>query len=124
MFFAHLALKIALVLFLQSLHLIPSSIVLLQSLHFTIPKADFNGYVYLDDSWLVYDNYYYFSISKPEKTNVLAIGQVEKNQFLTKIYTENEFIFSQFELKSLDYNLLEKQDAVILNELKENHFSF
>jgi hypothetical protein len=90
-----------------------------KELFFTIPKADFNGYVYLDDSGLVYDNYYYFSISKPEKTNVLAIGQVEKNQFLTKIYTESEFIFSQFELKSLDYNLLEKQDAIILNELKE-----
>ena len=54
-----------------------------KDLFFTIPKADFNGYVYLDDSGLVYDNYYYFSISKPEKTNVLAIGQVEKNQFLT-----------------------------------------
>ena len=90
-----------------------------KALFFTIPKADFNGYVYLDDSGLDYDNYYYFSISKPKKNNVLAIGEVKKNEFLTKIYVDNEFMFSQFELKSLDYNLLEKQDAVILNELKE-----
>lgn len=90
-----------------------------KELIFTIPKADFNGYVLIEESGLTYDNYYFFSISKPEKATVLAIGDTDKNQFLNKIYTENEFAFSQFELKSLDYNLLEKQDAIILNEIKE-----
>lgn len=90
-----------------------------KELLFTIPKADFNGYVLIDEPGLNYDNYYYFSISKPEKVNVLAIGDATKNQFLTKIYTEKEFVFSQYELKALDYNLLEKQDAILLNEIKE-----
>lgn len=90
-----------------------------KELIFTIPKADFNGYVLIEESGLTYDNYYFFSISKPEKATVLAIGDTDKSQFLNKIYTENEFAFSQFELKSLDYNLLEKQDAIILNEIKE-----
>jgi hypothetical protein len=90
-----------------------------KELFFTIPKADFNGYVSIEEPGLTYDNYYYFSISKPEKATVLAIGESDKNQFLTKIYTESEFLFSQFDLKSLDYNVLEKQDAIILNEIKE-----
>ena len=90
-----------------------------KELLFTIPKADFNGYIFIDEPGLSYDNYFYFSISKPEKANVLAIGETDKNQFLTKIYNENEFNFSQFELKSLDYNRLEKQDAIILNEINE-----
>ena len=90
-----------------------------KELFFTIPKADFNGYVFIEEPGLTYDNYYYFSISKPEKATVLAIGESDKNQFLTKIYTESEFLFSQFDLKSLDYNVLEKQDAIILNEIKE-----
>jgi hypothetical protein len=90
-----------------------------KELFFTIPKADFNGYVFIDEPGLSYDNYYYFSISKPEKANVLAIGDTDKNQFLTKIYNENEFVFSQFELKSLDYNVLDKQDAIIINEITE-----
>ena len=90
-----------------------------KELFFTIPKADFNGYVFIEEPGLTYDNYYYFSISKPEKAKVLAIGDAVKNQFLTKIYTESEFLFSQFDLKSLDYNVLEKQDAIILNEIKE-----
>ncbi|WP_276974384.1 BatA and WFA domain-containing protein, partial [Flavobacterium filum] len=90
-----------------------------KELFFTIPKADFNGFVSIDEPGLRYDNEYFFSISKPEKAKVLAIGNADKNQFLTKIYTENEFVFTQFELKTLDYNLLEKQDAIILNEIKE-----
>jgi len=90
-----------------------------KELFFTIPKADFNGYVFIDEPGLTYDNYYYFSISKPEKASILAIGNADKNQFLTKIYTENEFVFSQFELKSLDYNVLDKQDAIIINEITE-----
>ena len=90
-----------------------------KSVSFTIPKKDFHGYVSVSDNSLSYDNTYYFSISKPEKATVLAIGESDKNQFLTKIYTESEFLFSQFDLKSLDYNVLEKQDAIILNEIKE-----
>ena len=90
-----------------------------KELFFTIPKADFNGYVSIDEPGLGFDNYYYFSVSKPEKASVLAIGEANKNQFLTKIYTENEFVFSQFELKSLDYNMLDRQDAIIVNEIKE-----
>ena len=91
-----------------------------QELFFTIPKEDFNGYVYLEEqAGLTYDNYYYFSISKPKKTTVLAIGEPEKNQFLAKLYPDDEFQLITTELKTLDYNLIENQSVVILNELDE-----
>ncbi|RXR32551.1 hypothetical protein EQG68_06915 [Flavobacterium piscinae] len=90
-----------------------------KELFFTIPKADFNGYVSIDEPGLYYDNEYYFSISKPEKAKVIAIGEADKNQFLSKIYSEKEFIFSSIELKALDYNVLEKQDAIIINEIND-----
>ena len=90
-----------------------------KTLVFTIPKKDFNGYVSVSDNSLSYDNSYYFSISKPEKSNVLAIGEDAKNKFLSRIYTEDDFVFTFSELGSLDYNSLEKQDAIILNEIKE-----
>lgn len=86
---------------------------------FTIPKKDFHGYVSVSDNSLSYDNTYYFSISKPQKSNVLAIGDAAKNSFLSRIYTEDEFNYSAQELRALDYNSIEKQDAVILNELTE-----
>lgn len=86
---------------------------------FTIPKKDFHGYVTVTDGSLDYDNTYYFSISKPLKSNVVAIGEPAKNAFLKKIYTADEFNLTDTQLASLDYNSLEKQDAIVLNELKE-----
>jgi len=90
-----------------------------KSINFTIPKEDFNGYALIEDNALQYDNQLFFSISKPQKMNIVSIGQSEKSSFLKKIYSDNEFIFTNFDLKSLDYNILEKQDAIILNEIPE-----
>lgn len=90
-----------------------------KTMNFTIPKADFNGFVSVTDDGLAYDNELYFSISKPQKTNVISIGDAAKSGFLSKIYTQGEFNFANFALQSLDYNLIEKQDVVVLNELPE-----
>ena len=87
--------------------------------NFTIPKADFNGYASIEDNGLEYDNTYYFSISKPEKSNIISIGDAEKSKFLSRIYTNDEFNYSNSSLSTLDYNALEKQDAIVLNELTE-----
>ncbi|PJE44291.1 MAG: hypothetical protein CUR32_01565 [Flavobacterium sp.] len=90
-----------------------------QLVKFTIPKGDFHGYASITDKGLEYDNTYYFSISKPSKTNVISIGDTEKSNFLARIYTADEFNYTNFPLANLDYNLLEKQDAIVLNELKD-----
>ncbi|NUY79327.1 BatA domain-containing protein [Flavobacterium sp. MAH-1] len=90
-----------------------------KTMNFTIPKADFNGFVQITDNGLAYDNELYFSLSKPEKTNVISIGDAAKSGFLSRIYTQQEFNFANFPLQSLDYNQIDKQDVIILNELKE-----
>ena len=86
---------------------------------FKIPKTDFNGFFSITDPVLNYDNTLYFSISKPTKTAILSIGESNKNDFLTRIYTPDEFDYFNTEINSLDYNLIEKQDAIVLNELKD-----
>ena len=88
------------------------------AINFTIPKKDFNGYVSINDASLTYDNTYYFSITKPEKTNVISIGKTEKSEFLNRIYTAVEFNYSNSTIETLDYNTIEKQDAIVLNELE------
>ena len=88
------------------------------SINFTIPKKDFNGYFSINDASLKYDNIYYFSITKPEKINVISIGKTEKSSFLNRIYTSKEFNYSNSTIETLDYNCIEKQDAIILNELE------
>ena len=88
------------------------------TIKFTIPKKDFNGYVSINDASLQYDNIYYFNISKPEKTNVISIGKTEKSGFLNRIYTPEEFNYSNSTIETLDYNSIENQDAIVLNELE------
>ena len=88
-----------------------------KSINFTIPKDDFHGYVSILDKGLTYDNNYYFSISKPSFTNVISIGDPEKSSFLSRIFTKDEFNYNHFQLANLDYNLIEKQDALIINEV-------
>ncbi|WP_395046779.1 BatA domain-containing protein [Flavobacterium sp.] len=88
-----------------------------ETINFTIPKADFNGYVSINDNSLAFDNTLYFSISEPKTTNVLSIGVTEKSDFLSRIYTKPEFNYSNSLISTLDYSQLNKQDAVVLNEL-------
>ena len=90
-----------------------------KTVNFTIPKEDFHGYVSITDKGLSYDNTYFFSISKPSKTNVISIGESEKSSFLARIYTSDEFTYTNYPIANLDYNLLENQDAILLNEIKE-----
>lgn len=90
-----------------------------ETINFTIPKQAFHGYVSIEDNDLVYDNKLFFSISKIKKNNIISIGTPEKNNFLSRIYTNEEFNYSSFTLNSLDYNSIDKQDAIVLNELDE-----
>lgn len=88
-----------------------------KKINFTIPKEAFHGYVAIEDNGLTYDNKLFFSISKNKKTNVISIGEPEKSNFLSRIYTSAEFNYNNYPISSLDYNSLEKQNTIILNEL-------
>ena len=90
-----------------------------KSINFTIPKQAFHGYVSIVDNGLTYDNTLYFSISKVQKTNIISIGEPAKNEFLSRIYTAEEFDFNSHSLIELDYNKLEEQDVIVLNELDD-----
>lgn len=63
-----------------------------------------------------FDNSFYFTINANEKINVLAIG--ESNNFLQRIYTKEEFNVTSSTLKSVNYNLIDKQHLIVLNELE------
>ncbi|MDO8316439.1 MAG: hypothetical protein Q7T12_02840, partial [Flavobacterium sp.] len=90
-----------------------------KNLNFTIPKQAFHGYFSIVDNGLSYDNTLYFSISRTKKTNVISIGEPAKSNFLSRIYTSEEFNFNNYTLSALDYNKLEEQDVIVLNELDE-----
>lgn len=90
-----------------------------KELRFTIPRQDFNGYMSISDKGLEYDNTYFFSITKPKQASVLSIGDGVSAAFLSRIYTSPEFSYTDFSLRSVDYNQIDNQDVIILNELKD-----
>ena len=64
-----------------------------------------------------FDNTFYFSLNSTKKINVLSIGN-EAN-FLAKIFTKDEFNFTQSLLQNVNYNTVQKQQLILLNELVE-----
>jgi len=65
---------------------------------------------------LIIDNNFFFNIPKQNKIKVLAIGY-SKSNYLNRIFTEDEFIFSFSTQDQLNYNNIQKQNLIILNEL-------
>lgn len=62
-----------------------------------------------------FDNNFFFTINFDAKINVLSIGK--KSGYLSNIFTENEFVFSHVSDTKINYNILPKQQLIILNEL-------
>lgn len=88
-------------------------------IEFTVPKQDYSGYVIIEDNALEYDNKYYFTISKPQKIHITSIGTADKNEFLSKIYNDDFIELTLTDAKLLDFNTIEKQQVIVLNEQEE-----
>ncbi|GAL80156.1 hypothetical protein JCM19274_3726 [Algibacter lectus] len=84
---------------------------------FTLPTNKIiNGKISIDDASLQFDNSLFFNINNTEKVNVLAINEAN-DDFLKRIYTVSEFNYTSFALNQLNYNILEAQNLVVLNEI-------
>ena len=81
-------------------------------------EGNLNLKIELIDTKNTYDNSLYISRSKPNKQKILALGSIEKNAFLSKIYTTDEFIFTQNTPKKINYSVFEQQHLIVLNELE------
>ena len=88
-----------------------------QTIQIPLPQnTNINGYVQITGNGLTYDNKRYFSINTPKKTKVLAISNAEAS-FLKKIYTNEDFEFTNTSLSNLNYAKISEVNSIILNEL-------
>ena len=84
---------------------------------FTLPENELiKGKLEIMDTGLQYDNHLYFSLNKKSKIKVLSIGN-ESDDYLKRIFSDDEFDYKSTTLKNLDYSLLATQNLVVLNEL-------
>ena len=77
-----------------------------------------NGEVRIIDAQLQFDNNLYFNINKSEKINVLSITGGNDN-FLERIYTKDEFNFKSVSVEDLNYNEIDKNNLIVLNEMPQ-----
>ncbi|NNC34409.1 MAG: VWA domain-containing protein [Croceitalea sp.] len=90
----------------------------LSSTIFSLPKNELiKGRVSIADNGLAYDNSFYFSIDERPKIKVLSIEGVEED-FLSRIYTDDEFEYSATTLANLNYSKIAPQNLVVLNGLE------
>jgi len=80
-------------------------------------QQEFNGKIAINFSDVfAFDNVFYFTLKNDQKINILSIGN--NANFLSKIYTKNEFNFTQSTTQNTNYNSILKQQLIILNELE------
>ncbi|NRB58915.1 MAG: BatA domain-containing protein [Winogradskyella sp.] len=77
-----------------------------------------NGKLVIEDVGLQYDNIFYFNINSKPKIKVLSINESSDDNFLKRIYTDDEFNYQSFKLNALNFNLIPNQNLIILNELE------
>jgi hypothetical protein len=90
----------------------------LKLIKFTVNKSDvflgklqiFHGDIF------AFDNTYFFNTNNSKKTNILSIGK--EAGFLSKIYTKEDFNFTQTSTQQINYNTIQNQELILLNELE------
>lgn len=85
---------------------------------FLIPvTAADQGLISLTDHRLNFDNSLYFRLPQQTQKKVLIIGN--KNKFLERIYTRDEFELNRSTYELLDQRLIPQQSLIILSELSQ-----
>ena len=83
---------------------------------FNIPNNKIiKGKVTIDDKQLQFDNALYFNINETSKINVLAISDTNTS-YLSRIFTEDEFLLTTKATSDLDYSLFDTQNLVVIDE--------
>lgn len=83
----------------------------------TVPSGEeLNGKITIEDGQLSFDNTLYFNISQRSKINVLSINSADDN-FLKRVYSKDEFNYTAVDLSQLNYNDINAQDLIVLNEI-------
>uniref|UniRef100_UPI00404AC7B1 BatA domain-containing protein n=1 Tax=Flavobacterium sp. TaxID=239 RepID=UPI00404AC7B1 len=90
-----------------------------QKIKLSIPKKEMVGRIVIQDNSLQFDNEFFFTIQASEKTNIALIGEVSKNKFLHRIYTNEDFVTYETTIEQLDFNRLKDQQTIVLNEVVE-----
>lgn len=89
-----------------------------KEVEFSMPSTNaINGRFSLTDHRLNFDNNLFFNIPEKVKPKVLIIGS--EQDYLKRIYREDDFVLNFINSSQIEHGILMDQDLIILNELDE-----
>lgn len=82
-------------------------------------KRFLNGHIQTNDNPVSYDNKFYFSIPSVNKINVYSINENNDNKAFLSLFKKDSTLFNYFSnnIGNINYNLIENQNLIILNEV-------
>jgi hypothetical protein len=80
-----------------------------------------NGKIKTNDFPITYDNSLYFSFTKTEKVNIYCINETIENKAINTLFSKDTALFnySSANATNINYNILKKQDLIVINELEQ-----
>ncbi|MDT7833210.1 BatA domain-containing protein [Flavobacteriaceae bacterium S356] len=81
-------------------------------------QSHFRGRIKIQNNDVfLFDNDFFFTVNFGEKINVLSIGK--NNDYLQNIFTDDVFVFNQVSSSKINYNIVPKQQLILLNEMDD-----
>ena len=77
-----------------------------------------NGVITIEDNGLYYDNELFFSYGKTPKITVISISG-SNSDFLKRIFTPDQFNYTNFKENKVDFSAFSSADLIILNEVEQ-----
>ena len=89
--------------------------------NFSTENKNINGEIKTNDFPITYDNSLYFSLTKIEKVNIYCINEAIENKAINTLFSKDTALFNYSSANTTDinYNVLKKQDLIVINELEQ-----
>lgn len=88
---------------------------------FSLPREQEirKGRLEINDHQLQFDNVHYFTLQHTQQIKVVALSEdADRQEFMDRIYRDEQFEVEQQLLRNLNYNTFEGADFIVLNELQ------
>ena len=79
-------------------------------------KAAYNGVIRFDDSPIVFDNAFYFTLNSAQEIQITSLHQLG-GAYINKIYSnEKLFVLNSYPYQSIDYSKLNQSNLIVMEE--------
>lgn len=90
--------------------------------NFTLDKnSTYKGVIRFDDSPVVFDNAFYFTLNSAQEIHVTSLSQTN-GKYVSKVYSNEQlFVLNAYSYSTIDYSKLNQSDLVVVEEYSKSN---